>query len=220
MSMRHVAFLDLDGTILDSAPGIVEGMRRAYAAVDVTPPDDATLRSWIGPPVIRTLQRELGPRGDDVVHEANAGFRAYFDEIGATQSAVFDGMDEAMRAITGAGTTIVVVTHKPLPLAEAALGQHGLEGLVSAVHAPASPSVFEAKEDLFAQAIAQARPSSAVAAGDRATDIEAAAMRGVGSVGVTWGFGSAEELIAAGARALAAHPSELPGLLAPRGATD
>ena len=219
MSSGHVAFLDLDGTIIDSAPGIVAGLQEAYGAVGVPAPDEATLRSWIGPPVLRTLERELGQRGDEVVRTANAGFRAYFDTVGATQSEVFPGMAEAMDSVAGSGTTIVVVTHKPLPLAHAALSQHGLDKLVSAVHAPPSPSAYVAKEDLFAQAIAEARPRSAVAAGDRATDVEAAAMRGVGSIGVTWGFGTAEELIAAGARALAAHPSELPALLAPGGAT-
>jgi phosphoglycolate phosphatase len=218
VSSGHVAFLDLDGTILDSAAGVVASMREAYAAVGIASPDEATLRSWIGPPVLRILERELGPQGDEVVQAANARFRAYFDEVGAGQSQVFAGMAEAMGEVAGAGTTIVVVTHKPLSLAEAALAQHELDGLVDAVHAPASPSVYEAKDDLFAQAIARARPRTAMAAGDRATDIEAAAMRGVGSIGVTWGFGTAEELLAAGARALAAHPAELPSLLAPRSA--
>ena len=213
MTRGHVAFLDLDGTILDSAPGIVAGMREAYAAVGIPAPDETTLRSWIGPPVLRTLERELGPRGDDAVRVANTGFRTYFDAVGATQSEVFPGMAEALEALAAGGTTIVVVTHKPQALAAAALAQHALDHLISALHAPASPTIFEPKGDLFARAIADAQPSTAIAAGDRGSDVEAAGMHGVASVGVTWGFGTADELVAAGAQALATHPSNLPELL-------
>ena len=71
------------------------------------------------------------------------------------------------------------------------------------------------KENLFAQALAAARPVTSVAAGDRATDVEAAGAHGIRSIGVTWGFGSADELERAGAAALASHPLELSVLLAP-----
>lgn len=215
MKPPQVAFLDLDGTILDSAPGIVAGMREAYAAAGLPAPDEATLRSWIGPPVLQTLERELGSRGDDVVRVANEGFRAYFDSVGATQSEVFAGMPEAMVAIAAAGATIVVVTHKPLPLAERALADHDLRTLVSAVHAPASPNQLVPKEVLFENALRSIDTGTAdvVAVGDRDRDIHAASSHGMGSIGVAWGYGTASELADAGAVAIAECAADLPGLV-------
>jgi phosphoglycolate phosphatase len=210
----HVVFLDLDGTILDSAPGIVAGLREAYAAAGMHPPDDGVLRSWIGPPVINTLTRELGPRGDDVVKAANRGFRDYFDAIGAYQSEPYAGIPASMESMS-AVAALVVVTHKPRSLAEIALSQHGLSDLVTSVHAPPGPTEFIPKEDLFAEAICAACPQTAIAAGDRGSDVHAASAHGIPSIGVTWGYGSAQELRSAGAVALATTPRELCALTAP-----
>ena len=139
MSARHVVLLDLDGTLIDSAPGILAGIRAAFTAVDVVPPDDAVMRAWIGPPVRETLQRELGDQGADVVERANAAFRTYFDATGAHESVPFAGIHDALASVAQAGALMSVVTHKPLPLARVALAQHGLDVYIEGVHAPPSP---------------------------------------------------------------------------------
>lgn len=213
MTRGLLVLLDLDGTIIDSAPGIVAGMRRAFAAVQCDVPADAVLRSWIGPPVLRTLERELGEQGPDVVALANAAFRDYFDTVGAHETEPFAGMPQALRSLDSSGAAVVVVTHKPLPLAELALSAHDLRSLVRSIHAPPSPGTWVPKEDLFAAALTRHPSSSVVAAGDRGSDVEAAAAHRVPSVGVTWGYGTAEELRGAGAVALAAIADDLPPLL-------
>ncbi len=211
----HLVLLDLDGTLIDSAPGIVSGIARAYEAVDLDVPDEALMRSWIGPPVRETLTRELGSRGDDVMRRAVAAFRAYFDTQGAHESVVFPGVHDAMSEIAGAGSVMVVVTHKPAPLAELALAQHGLDAHVRGLYAPPSPSFAMSKERLFAQAIAAHAPTSAMAVGDRGEDIRAAAAHGISGVGVRWGYGNEHELVEAGAVALIADPADLPSAVAP-----
>ena len=213
MKRELLVLLDLDGTIIDSAPGIIAGMRRAFADVEREVPGDDVLRSWIGPPVLRTLERELGAQGPNVVARANAAFREYFDSVGAHQTKPFPGMPEVLGSLDSAGAVIVVVTHKPLPLAELALASHELRALVRSVHAPPSPGVWVPKEDLFAAALAQHPGVVTGAAGDRGGDVEAAAAHGVPSVGVTWGYGTAEELRDAGAVAIAATADELPAML-------
>lgn len=215
MSDRHVAFLDLDGTLIDSAGGILTGVRLAFESVDAAVPDNATMRSWIGPPVRETLVRELGALGPEAVQHANAVFRAYFDDVGMHESVVFPGIPSALDGIAADGAMIVVVTHKPMALAEAAIRKHGLDGWVRGIYAPPSPSVAVPKADLFAAAIGDTHPSSAMAAGDRAGDIHAAAAHGVASVGVAWGYGSTAELRAAGARAIARDVGDLPAMLRP-----
>lgn len=213
MTRDLLVLLDLDGTIIDSAPGIVAGMRRAFSEVRCEVPDDHVLQSWIGPPVLTTLERELGAQGPDVVAQANAAFRAYFDAVGAHQTEPFPGMPEVLGSLDSAGAAIVVVTHKPQPLAELALKAHGLRRVVRTVHAPPAPGVWVPKEELFAAALSQHPGSVVVAAGDRGGDVEAAAAHGVPSIGVTWGYGTADELRGAGAVALATQATELPSML-------
>lgn len=216
MSSHHVVFLDLDGTILDSSTGIVAGLQCAYDAVGIAPPSEAVLRSWIGPPVLSTLVREMGDLGDEVVQRANRAFRAYFDDVGAHESIPFGGMPAAMEAM-GGEATLVVVTHKPRALADIALAQHHLSELVQSVHAPSSPSTPVPKDQLFTEAIAAVRPTTSIAVGDRGTDVQAAMAHGIGSVGVTWGYGSPEELRSAGAVSIANAPAELPALTSAAG---
>lgn len=211
---QTLVLLDLDGTIIDSAPGIVAGMRCAFGAVGRDIPPDDVLRSWIWPPVLCTLERELGAKGADVVARANAAFRDYFDTIGAHETEVFPGMDGVIEALDTVGVTIVVVTHKPLPLAELALAEHQLGDVVHAIHAPPTPGAWVPKEDLFDAALSAFPAASVIAAGDRGTDIKAAAAHRVPSVGVTWGYGTADELTEAGAVALASAPPDLASLLA------
>jgi phosphoglycolate phosphatase len=214
VSGARLVLLDLDGTIIDSAPGIVAGMKCAFAAVGADVPAESVLRSWIGPPVLRTLDRELGAQGEDVVFGANEAFREYFDTVGAHETAVFPGMPDALEHLDDGGFVIVVVTHKPQPLAELALEAHGLDPLVRAIHAPTSPEEWVPKEDLFAAALEDFPVNAVIAAGDRGSDIDAAAVHSVPSIGVTWGYGTPEELTEAGAVALASVADELPALLA------
>lgn len=211
--VSRAAFIDLDGTIVDSAPGIIAGVLEAYAAVGVTPPDEMTVRSWIGPPVLSTFERELGRRGHGVVQRANQAFRTYFDSIGRTQAQLFDGIVDALEAIAGSEMSIVVITQKPLPLAEDALETFGLAPFVEALYAPRASAPQEPKMALFDRALADLRPTSGVGAGDRASDVSAAARFGIATVGVTWGYGTRDELIGAGAVGLAAATTDLPELL-------
>ena len=218
MSGRHVVLLDLDGTLIDSAPGILMGMRVAFEAVDVAPPDEAVMRSWIGPPVRETLVRELSARGDAAVERANAAFREYFDTTGAYESVPFVGIHDALAAVAQGGALMSVVTHKPLPLAQVAVAQHGLDVYIEGIHAPPSPQVAVPKEHLFAEALDATRPHTVISVGDRGSDMRAAAAHGVGGIGVTWGYGHASELRDAGAVSVIDAPEDLPASVArPRG---
>ena len=207
----HVVLLDLDGTLIDSAPGIVEGMRIAFAAVDAPVPDEALMRSWIGPPVRETLVRELAAQGDDAVERANAAFREYFDSVGAHESVVFEGVPDALAQIAQAGAVMSVVTHKPAALAQLALEQHELGGYIVTLHAPPAPGVAVPKTELFREALGATRPMSVISVGDRGSDIRAAAACGIAGVGVAWGYGSTRELQEAGALRVVGSPSDLPG---------
>lgn len=213
MSSDHVVLLDLDGTLIDSAPGIIMGIRVAFEAVDVVPPTEDVMRAWIGPPVRETLLRELGPRGDAVVVRANEAFRQYFDSVGAHESVLFPGIRDALTQVAATGSRMRLVTHKPYPLAQVAVAQHDLAAFIDGIHAPPSPIVAVPKAQLFADAMAAAAARTAISVGDRGTDILAAAEHGIAGIGVTWGYGGLDELEVAGAVAIADAAGELPALV-------
>jgi len=123
MEAQHgnLVVLDLDGTLIDSAPGIVEGLRLALKSDDEAAVSEETMRSWIGPPVADTLQRELGHRGEAVVTRGNRAFRDYFNEEGCWRTSLYVGVAEALEEMAGLDAALMVVTHKPEPLAERAL---------------------------------------------------------------------------------------------------
>jgi len=208
-SARAIIF-DLDGTLVDSAPGIATAVALAYEEVGVTPPPRDEIRTWIGPPVQRTLERELAVHGGDVIATAQAAFRRHYDALGAETAMVFDGIHGVLAHLQADGAALAVATHKPQPLAGKTLEATGLASYFVAVHAPPDGGTPVSKPDLVAAAIADCgHPADVVVVGDRAEDIEAAVQHHARAVGVMWGYGSPEELHAAGAIVVVQRVAEL-----------
>lgn len=210
----HAVIFDLDGTLIDSAPGIAVAVARAYEEVGVAPPPADEIRTWIGPPVQRTLERELADHGADVIARAQAAFRRHYDALGAESAVVFAGIPDILGWLRAQGALLAVATHKPQPLTGETLAATGLATYFTAVHAPPDGSTPVPKPDLVAAAIADCgRPSRVVVVGDRAGDIEAAVQHGARGIGVMWGYGSREELQGAGANAVVQTVADLYGAL-------
>ncbi|MBO0610680.1 HAD hydrolase-like protein [Myceligenerans salitolerans] len=216
----HV-LLDLDGTLTDSAPGIMACLRTAFTETGIPVPDDARLRRFVGPPLGLSLAR-LGLTHD----QAEAVVTVYRRELeagGMYDNAVFDGVPGLLAALRAAGTTLVVATAKPQPLARPIVEHFGLHRYLSAgldsVFGPAMEGAGEhtGKEKVVARALAASggdqAGAAAVMVGDREHDVHAAAANGIPAIGVAWGYGEPGELEEAGVAAVAGTPEELRGLL-------
>lgn len=192
MSPALVIF-DLDGTLTDSAQGIVASFRQALAAIgaDVPGPDDhaALARRVVGPPMHHTLQAMgLGDRADEAV----AAYRADYTSRGWAMNRVFDGIPELLADLDAAGVRLAVGTSKSEPTARRILEHFGLDHHFEVI-AGASPDGTRAtKSAVLAHALAQLEPlpDDVLMVGDRSHDVEGAAQHGIDTVIVEWGYGA------------------------------
>jgi len=124
---------------------------------------------------------------------------------------VYNGVPDALAALRAAGHRLIVATSKPHHYARPIVGHFGLDAHVHAVHGPELDGTNDHKADLVAHILRQegVDPGAALMIGDREYDVTAAARNGLSAIGVTWGYGSAEELTAAGAASLCHAPTML-----------
>lgn len=211
--MIGTVLFDLDGTLTDSAPGIVASYRHALVAFGIDAPD-SEIRRWIGPPLSESLAG-LGVAPGDI--DAAVGeYRSYFGRHGLYENRLYDGVAEMLDELTVAGLTLGLATSKLTSFAETILDLFGIRKLFGAVSGATADGSRVTKARIVGHALdslGSPDPPSVVVVGDREHDVLAARELGLGSVGVTWGYGSATELTAAGAAQLAASPSELSAML-------
>ncbi len=203
--------LDVDGTLLDSADGIVAGFRHALGSVGVTPPDDATLRSDLGPP-LATLLPALGvPAGR--MPEAQAAYRAFYLHEAITRAKPYDGVTEVLTALA-ARHPLGTATAKRTDVARAILEAHDLASYFTVVNG--LDDDHPTKAETLAETLGlmgEHDPARSVMVGDRRSDIAAGQAVGTRTIGVLWGYGSRADLESAGADVLLEHPRELLDLL-------
>ncbi|HET6263693.1 MAG TPA: HAD hydrolase-like protein [Usitatibacter sp.] len=212
--MNTILF-DLDGTLTDPREGITRSIAYALERMGLAPPPLADLTFAIGPPLRRSLAQLIGSEESDPIERALAFYRERFADVGLYENAVYDGMAETLQALSATGTTLIVATSKPRVYAERIVRHFGLEPHFAAIHGCELDGTREDKRDLLAHLIPHhgLLANTATMIGDRGADMLAARHHGVRAVGALWGYGTREELEAAGAQAFCAAPRELLGIL-------
>lgn len=213
--MSGTVLLDLDGTLADPREGIVACYRHALAAVGHPCPPDSELERLIGPPLHETLPSLLGA-GADRHADALRAFRERFSTVGIFENELYGEVPEALAALRALGLRLMLATSKPTVYARQIVAHFGLGGRLDAVYGSELDGTFGNKGDLIAHLIERERldRSRSVMVGDRMHDCEAARANGVKTIGVLWGYGSLDELEAAGVVATCARPRDLPAAVA------
>lgn len=185
----NLVIFDLDGTLTDSAEGIVASFRHALETVDAPVPEGDLVSRIVGPPMPTTLrQLGLGERTD----EAIAAYRADYTTRGWLMNRPFDGIAELLADLQAAGVRMAVATSKAEPTAQRILAHFGLDGCFEVI-AGASPDGTRArKADVVARALGALAPvpERVTMIGDRSHDVEGAAEHGIGTIVVGWGYGA------------------------------
>ncbi len=204
-------FLDLDGTLTDAAPGITRSIAHALDAMGRDIPDEATLRSFIGP----ALQEVFPSLGIDDVDRAVAHYRERYTTIGLFENAVYDGAPEMMATLKARGFRLALATAKPIAYAGRITAHFGLAEMMDAEFGSELDGIRTDKRDLLAHCLAKtgADPARSFMLGDRMHDARGARHNGLTALGALWGFGSRAELEEAGCAALAAAPAEIPAIV-------
>jgi phosphoglycolate phosphatase len=206
---------DLDGTIVDSAPGITATLAYTFEELGRPVPPPADLLAYVGPPILDSFRERAGMTLDEAA-AALSIYRPQYLEVGALDSSVFPGVPEVLAAIHSAGVPLSLATSKPETPATFILANFGLLGYFDIITGASDDEVRSSKTDVVAEALARlaafgADLSRTVLVGDRFHDVEGAAANGVPTIFADWGYGGAAEQ--AGAIAVAHTPAELQRLL-------
>ena len=211
MSPRFTPVLfDLDGTIVDSAPGILSSLVFTFEQLRMPVPPTAELLTWVGPPLLDSF-RDLARLDEPASRHALAVYREHYAEVGVFDAAPYPGVLEVLREIHDAGVPLSLATSKPESTARVILEHFGIDGAFTEITGASDDETRSSKPDVVAEALrrlaADAELPRPVMVGDRVHDVEGAAAHEVPTIFVTWGYGSPAE--SAGAIAIAATAAEL-----------
>lgn len=202
---------DLDGTLTDPGEGITNSVAYALRKWGIEPPERQALYCFIGPPLVDSFMKYYGFTPENA-QRAVEDYREYFRDRGIFENAVYDGVPALLQGLREAGLRVVLATSKPEEFAVTILEHFGLAQWFDAVAGASMDGSRSKKGDVIAYALARCG-GRAVMVGDRKHDILGAKENGLPSVGVLYGYGSREELLAAGADKLVETPQQLLRLL-------
>lgn len=209
---EKAALFDVDGTLVESGPSIAAAIRAALGELGI-PLDPAEDLSWVvGPPLPDIMARLLAPSGDPRVDEACARFRAHYDTAGLLAAVTYPGVASVLDAFAADGWRLFTATSKPRDVAGRLLRHLGIADRFLVIHgADPDDKGLSHKPELIAHILGTERLDAArtIMIGDRRFDITGAHANHVRAVGALWGYGGAEELVQAGADALAESPLDL-----------
>ncbi len=213
----RLALFDCDGTLVDGQAGVVGAMEAAFAEVGLPAPDRHQVRRIVGLSLPQAI-RLLAPAATEAQRSAaDAAYRDSFRaarEAGSLVEPLYDGIADLITVLASEGWLLGVATGKSQRGLEHCLAMHGLSShfvtLQTADNHPSKPHPSMIETALTETEVAH---ENCVMIGDTVFDIAMAVTAGVRAIGVDWGYHTAQELVEAGAEAVARDPAHLRELL-------
>ncbi|MFM6968475.1 MAG: HAD hydrolase-like protein [Microbacteriaceae bacterium] len=197
MRPYDVVLWDLDGTVMDSAPGIYLSFEHTFARMGLTAPSRAELRRYLGPPLKSTFGEILGFSAEDTAR-AIALYRDEYHSVGAFAAEPFPGVVDLIEDVRAAGMVTALATSKAEKAARLVTGHFHLDHLFDVYGCATDDDVRKTKSDVLDFVLAELGErgtdrSRIVLVGDRIHDVDGAQEFGVDCVLVEWGYGSSVE---------------------------
>jgi phosphoglycolate phosphatase len=216
--MNRLALFDCDGTLVDSQHSICLCMEGAFTRSGLVAPPRPAMRRVVGLSLLPAMQRLVPSLALDQQIQLAEDYKTAFQRLrgqGLVEEPLFEGIIEALDQLLADGWILGVATGKSDRGLALCLANHGIADrfvtLQTADRHPSKPNPSMAR---LAMKEAGAEPETTVMIGDTSFDIMMGVAAGARSLGVAWGYHPAEELLAAGAYHVAAHPSDLMAAMA------
>lgn len=210
MKYRVVMF-DLDGTITDSAEGIINSVIYALESIGCPVPESKKLYSFIGPPLKESFEKICYLNETDT-KRAIFYYREYYQKKGLYQNQVYQGIPELLTSLNELGYQLYIATSKPEIFAKELLMHFKLADYFRGIYGASLDGVRSEKSEVIAYALRAARivvKKEVIMIGDRKHDILGGKENQLDTIGVLYGFGDREELQKAQATYLVSTPEEI-----------
>lgn len=198
--MIKTVLLDLDGTIVNSEPGITACVSYALSAVGIAETDKDMLRRFIGPPLRYSLAEYYHLSGEQI-DRAIAKYRERYEPVGIFESELYAGVEPFLRFLKEHGFCVALASSKPEDMCRKLLAHFGLDGyfdeVVGATRDGRIDSKIQVLEETFRR-LPEAKREETVLVGDTRFDAFGGKSAGIAVIGITYGFGTREELEEAG----------------------
>ena len=195
------AIIDLDGTMLDTAPDIQRAINRMRAELDLEPVNVDMIRNSVGTGSENLVRRVLAPDFDDAgvtrrFKPALASYLRHYADINGVYASIYPGVCEGLEALRAKGLRLACVTNKPHALAVSLLKKKGLSGYFDVIYG--GDSLPKKKPDPFpllkvCEGFALP-PHQVVAIGDSSNDAQAARAAGCRVLTVPYGYNHGESI--------------------------
>ncbi|MBU7586304.1 MAG: HAD family hydrolase [Nostoc sp. TH1S01] len=214
MSVNTILF-DLDGTLTDPKPGITRCIRYALSELGHTPPEADELDWCIGPPIKESFSQLLKTSDDTILGQAISLYRSRFSTIGLFENSLYPQIRETLKAIRFAGYKTFVATSKPDIYATRIIEYFGLSPLFDGIYGSQLDGKLSVKADLIHYILVTENllPATTIMVGDRKHDMIGAKHHHITTIGVTYGYGTEQELKTHGADFIAHSPDEIATLI-------
>ncbi|MBQ7226326.1 MAG: HAD hydrolase-like protein [Clostridia bacterium] len=216
MKKYTTVLFDLDGTLVDSGIGVTNSVAHAMERFGITPPPRQELFKFIGPPLVQSF-RDFCGFNDEQITLGIKYYREYYSDKGILECTMYDGVLELMQSLKKKGYKLSLATSKPDIYATRVAEIKGilpyLDHLAAASTDEKTRATKEAVVEYALELCEEKDRSKILMVGDRHFDINGAKSFGLDSVGVTFGYGSYEELKEAGATYIVNSMKELDELL-------
>jgi phosphoglycolate phosphatase len=193
----QTVLLDLDGTLVDSAPGIVSTLAYTLEAMGREVPPMAELLRWVGPPLPESFEVRALMSAQEA-REAVAIYRERYLDVGVYDAKLFDGVADLLGGLKNAGAHLAIATSKPMTPATIMLEHFTLSDHFDVISCAADDESRGTKAEVVGDALAGLHSKglatdSGIMVGDRIHDVEGAAHHGLDTIMVRWGYGGPAE---------------------------
>jgi phosphoglycolate phosphatase len=200
-------FFDLDGTLTDSGPGILNCAELALRHFGIPVPSREALRVFVGPPIRDTFRKFGVPEAE--IETAVEVFRGRYTTIGKFENTPYPGIRELLEALQAEGHRLYVATSKPEVTAKEILDKFDLSRYFERICGAAMDGSRDDKAQVIAYLLSGRAPEDVLMVGDTAYDVLGAKAHGIPTVGVAWGYGDTVQMLEAGAIRIVEKPEEL-----------